>query len=737
MVKISIIIPVHNTETYLEECLKSAVNQTLRDIEIICIDDASTDASGIILKKYKNSDKRIRIITYNTNKSASQARKDGVFVASGKYIMFMDSDDTLESTACEYLFNKIEDEKVDILQFGTYVDSLPNVKSSSIEFFNRFVKPCTWHLYGKDVFDACFSDRKYRFNLWNKIYKSELCKKAFSFIEDGSFPKAQDLYAYFIIAWFAESYYGIEDKFYHYKYGAGITGGGKKGSVQTIRRHCTQRKVAEKLKEFLFSQNAWNQYSTDWNRMCNDLLGECLGHCRKNTLEEDCPAAFDVIAEVWGLTQVHKYIQKHFSVDEINELMKLANGSSSLKADCFREMVSMSKERQLVNPIDRNVYKQYESVIPVVFATNDNYACFAGVAVESLKRKMNSHNYYKVYVLYDKLTVKHIRMLESLNANNLSVECVNVAWLLEQKHANLVTRAHFSKETYYRFLIPEIFPFYKRVVYLDSDLILNEDIAKIIPKTLDFYYIAAVRNYVGQKTKIRLMKDFNIAAEDYINAGVVVINVELWNKEKVAEKCFDFLNNVDPAQLVYLDQDVLNVVCNKKILYLDEAWNFYWNMLHGDSEYVKQCSVISNRLFCDYKILHFASDKKPWKDTALQLADEFWMVAKESIFYDEILFKSARLYSENLYVSLQKDFAKKDKEHSKEVESLKKEIKGLKKEAQKQKTIEKKIKNSISFRIGRKITFIPRKIRGGIKCYHEHGLKYTIKRSLYHLGLKY
>ncbi len=736
MSKISIIIPVHNTETYLEECLKSAINQTLRDIEIICIDDASTDSSRLILEDYKKKDNRIQIIIYNTNKSASQARKDGVFASSGKYIMFMDSDDTLETTACENLFNKMEDEKVDVIQFGTYVEPLPNVRTSSVDFFNRFVKPCTWHLYGKDVFEACFSDRKYRFNLWNKIYKAELCKKAFSFIEDGSFPKAQDLYAYFIIAWFANSYYGIEDKFYHYKYGAGITGGGKKGSVQTIERHCTQKRVAEKLQEFLFSQNAWNKYAVVWNRMYNDLLGECLGHWKNNTAEKDCPVAFDVLTQAWGLSQIYSFIQKHFSIDEKNELVRLANGSHSLNDDCFREIIALSKGKRLVEPIDWNDYKQYDNVVPVVFATNDDYACFAGVAVESLKRKMNSHNYYKVYVLYDKLTVQHIRMLESLNANDLSVECVNVAWLLEQKHTKLVTRAHFSKETYYRFLIPEIFPFYKSVVYLDSDLILNEDIAKIIPKTLDYYYIAAVRNYVGQKTKIRLMKDFNIAAEDYINAGVVVINVELWNKEKVAERCFDFLNNVDPAQLMYLDQDILNVVCNKRILYLDEAWNFYWNMLHGDNEFVKQCSVISERLLCDYKILHFASDKKPWQGNNLQLADKFWMIAKESIFYDEILLKGPRLYSDNLYVSLKKDFTKTSKGFAKEVVGLKKEIKSLKKEIQKQKAIEKKIKNSISYRVGRTITFIPRKIKGGIRCYHEHGLEYTIKRTLYHLGLK-
>ena len=132
--KVSVIIPIHNAEQYLKECLESVVNQTQKEIEIICVNDASTDASASILDQYAAQDSRIKIITYSTNKSASQARKDAVLDSTGQYIMFLDADDSLELSACKSLSNMMDKYKVDILQFGTFVDALPTVKESTIKF---------------------------------------------------------------------------------------------------------------------------------------------------------------------------------------------------------------------------------------------------------------------------------------------------------------------------------------------------------------------------------------------------------------------------------------------------------------------------------------------------------------------------------------------------------------------------------------------------------------------------
>lgn len=116
MVKVSVIIPVFNVEKYLKECIESISNQSLEDIEIICIDDGSTDNSLNILNDYADDDCRFKIILQD-NLGPGAARNKGISIAEGKYIYFMDSDDILELNALENLYNLSEDKKTDFIFF--------------------------------------------------------------------------------------------------------------------------------------------------------------------------------------------------------------------------------------------------------------------------------------------------------------------------------------------------------------------------------------------------------------------------------------------------------------------------------------------------------------------------------------------------------------------------------------------------------------------------------------------
>ena len=100
---ISIIVPVYNVEKYLSKCLDSIINQTYKNLEIILIDDGSTDKSGEICDKYKNEDKRI-IVIHQLNGGVSAARNTGIGVAKGRYILFIDSDDWIEKDYVSSLF---------------------------------------------------------------------------------------------------------------------------------------------------------------------------------------------------------------------------------------------------------------------------------------------------------------------------------------------------------------------------------------------------------------------------------------------------------------------------------------------------------------------------------------------------------------------------------------------------------------------------------------------------------
>ena len=116
MVEISVIIPVFNVETFLEECLNSIINQSFNDIEIICINDGSTDNSLEILKIYVSEDQRIKVINQK-NSGQGFARKVGLKNANGNFILFLDSDDFLELNALELLYNNIQSNQSDVVLF--------------------------------------------------------------------------------------------------------------------------------------------------------------------------------------------------------------------------------------------------------------------------------------------------------------------------------------------------------------------------------------------------------------------------------------------------------------------------------------------------------------------------------------------------------------------------------------------------------------------------------------------
>lgn len=117
MTKLSIIIPVYNTEDYLEECLKSVINQSLKEIEIIIIDDGSTDNSLKIAREFEKKDSKIKVFE-EKNQGAATARNIGIEKARGEYITFVDSDDAININTYKYLYNLASANNYDLLKFN-------------------------------------------------------------------------------------------------------------------------------------------------------------------------------------------------------------------------------------------------------------------------------------------------------------------------------------------------------------------------------------------------------------------------------------------------------------------------------------------------------------------------------------------------------------------------------------------------------------------------------------------
>lgn len=131
MPKVSVIIPVYNVEKYVTQALDSVVNQTLADIEIICVNDCTPDKSFEIVKEYASKDKRFSLLELETNQGQGVARNNALEIAKGDYIMFLDPDDWLELDACEKAYNQIVKNNNEMVLFGLYKYS--EAKSSKKE----------------------------------------------------------------------------------------------------------------------------------------------------------------------------------------------------------------------------------------------------------------------------------------------------------------------------------------------------------------------------------------------------------------------------------------------------------------------------------------------------------------------------------------------------------------------------------------------------------------------------
>ena len=168
MPKLSIIIPVYNVEKYLERCLDSVLNQTFDDIEIICVNDCSTDNSLNILNKYKNKDKRLKIINLLQNQGVSYARNMGMEFASGDYIAFLDSDDSWKSNLAETTLNAITKNSFDIVIFGHNL--YKNGTYYPDKQKNESIKACIEN-------GICKKSNNHFVNVvWDKIYKVNFLK---------------------------------------------------------------------------------------------------------------------------------------------------------------------------------------------------------------------------------------------------------------------------------------------------------------------------------------------------------------------------------------------------------------------------------------------------------------------------------------------------------------------------------------------------------------------------------
>lgn len=235
---VSVVMPVFNGEDYLNRSIRSFLKQTLKEIELIVVNDGSTDNTKAIIEQYTSKDSRIHLTNLEENSGILIARKTGAMAATGDYIMFLDADDALFLNACKQAWVRITETEADIFQFGTEVvfpkskfgnddesEDLNRLKNSQvIENLEKLLDPFDGTLTDERILRGCFEQNLFSITIWNKIYRREICQKGYSHIPEIYLNLGEDELAFFFISYYARKYLGDPHlALYYYTFGSGIS----------------------------------------------------------------------------------------------------------------------------------------------------------------------------------------------------------------------------------------------------------------------------------------------------------------------------------------------------------------------------------------------------------------------------------------------------------------------------------------------------------------------------------
>lgn len=315
--KISVIVPVYNVEQYIAQCLDSIVNQTFKDIEILCVDDCGTDESMQIVRCYAGLDSRIKIITHEHNKGLGSARHSGLQHARGRYISFVDSDDWLDVTMFEKCYNVLERERVDSVwvKINLY-----------FEDERKFVADAEYlrdlHAPKEGVIEITPENiSHFPVNAWNKIYKASAVNQNKAIFSEGILYEDVEFYYRFFTQ--STRVYILDELLYQYRQRKssimGKTFSGK-GCCEDI---C---KVMKRVYDYLCTANLLEKY--------REAFIECVvKSC--STYVNNRYYTMDMVEYVQDLLQYIGYPQ-HYTLHKKRNLLKvIENIRLNRKGNCF------------------------------------------------------------------------------------------------------------------------------------------------------------------------------------------------------------------------------------------------------------------------------------------------------------------------------------------------------------------------------------------------------------------
>ena len=299
-------------------------------------------------------------------------------------------------------------------------------------------------------------------------------------------------------------------------------------------------------------------------------------------------------------------------------------------------------------------------VIPIFYSCDDAFVKYTIVSLSSIIKNASPNFQYKVYVLNTNICKESREQLISLANDHFEIKLVDVSDSLKSIKKDLPIRHYYSKTTYYRFFIAEMFQEYDKALYIDSDTIVLGDISKLYNTDIGDSYLGACHEQAMVQVDVYgtyAERVVGVCRHNFFNAGIMLINSKKFREKQVLKRFLKYLSEYN--FIVTQDEDYLNLICKDHVYWLDQKWN---TELAKDLKYDYDVTTAN--------ILHFIMVNKPWHYHECRCGDIFWDYAKNTSVYESLKSEleaytdeqreNDRLSGENLYQMAIEETNKKD-----------------------------------------------------------------------------
>lgn len=263
-------------------------------------------------------------------------------------------------------------------------------------------------------------------------------------------------------------------------------------------------------------------------------------------------------------------------------------------------------------------------VIPIFYACDDNFVKFTMVSLHSMMTHASKEEKYHVYVLHTGIKPGMMEKMYEMQNEQFEISFEDVTDYLYSISEKLPIRDYYSKTTYYRFFIAEMFPQYDKAIYIDSDTIVQGDISELYHTDIGDRYVGACHEQAMVQVDeygTYVEQVVGVSRHNFFNAGLLLINCDVFRIHFVLDRfveCLQIYNFV-----VTQDEDYLNLICKDNVYWLDQRWN---TEVFGHIPYPIE----------EAKAIHYIMTSKPWHYADCRHGDLFWRYAAETSVYDEI-----------------------------------------------------------------------------------------------------